>query len=101
MENREFYRQMTEASVMSKLINIGECYMKVYDEYYETYSRDSAFLKDLVDCLQGIEAVLDVYTRDKSIHPSYALEHLKSSKSYIDSAIRYYEYRLEKRVNNE
>lgn len=69
--------------------------MCVWDEYYETSSRDSAFLKDLVDSLIGISSVLEVYVRDKYIHPDYALEKLKSSKSYIDAAIRYYEIKSE------
>lgn len=39
--------------------------MVVYDEYYSTGSRDSAFLKDLIDGIQGISAILEVYVEQK------------------------------------
>ena len=84
-------REMTSNSLYRELGKIHDNYMQVYDEYYETGSRDSAFLKDLVDSLLGISAVLEVYVEQKGIHPSYALEKLKNSKSYIDAAIKYYE----------
>ena len=87
-------RDMTEMSLIQELGKIHNNYMSIYDEYYETGSRDSAFLKDLTDSLIGISSVLEVYVRDKQIHPNYALEKLKSSKSYIDAAIRYYELKL-------
>lgn len=92
--NREECRAMTELSLTRELNKIHNNYMKVYDEYYETGSRDSAFLKDLVDSLQGISAVLEVYTRGGEIHPNYAIEKLENSKSYITSTIRYYKSRL-------
>lgn len=88
-------RDMTEMSLIQELGKIHDNYMSIYDEYYATGSRDSAFLKDLTDSLIGISSVLEVYARDKQIHPNYALEKLKSSKSYIDAAIRYYELKLE------
>lgn len=91
-------RDMTEMSLTRELRKIHDNYMCVWDEYYKTSSRDSAFLKDLVDSLIGISSVLEVYVRDKHIHPDYALEKLKSSKSYIDAAIRYYEIKSEKEV---
>ncbi|HIS62326.1 MAG TPA: hypothetical protein IAC14_08815 [Candidatus Scybalomonas excrementigallinarum] len=89
-------REMTKTSLQRELNKILNYYMNVYDEYYETGSRDSAFLKDLVDALIGISAVLEVYVEHKGIHPNYALEKLKFSKSFIDSCIRYYESKGEK-----
>ena len=71
-------------------------YMEIYDEYYANGSRDSAHLKDLVDSLLGISAVLEVYVRDKSIHSDYAVEKLNSSKRYRESCIKYFENREEK-----
>ena len=91
---------MTKISLERELNNIKQNYMKVYDEYYETDSRHSAFLKDLVDSIQGISAVLEVYVRDKEIHPSYALEKLNWSKSYIEANIRFFESLLEKENKN-
>lgn len=85
------YRSMTKSKLMNECYKIINNYMKIYDEYYDTKSRDSAFLKDLVDSLIGISAVLEVYVEDKGIHPSYALEKLNNSKSYIDSCIKYFE----------
>ena len=85
------YRSMTKSKLMNECYKIINNYMKIYDEYYETGSRDSAFLKDLVDSLIGISAVLEVYVEHKGIHPDYALEKLNNSKSYIDSCIKYFE----------
>lgn len=89
--DRDFCRQMTELDLGRELGKIQYYYMKIYDEYYSNDStRDSAFLKDLVDALKGISAVLEVYVEHNGIYPDYALEKLENSKSYIDAAIRYY-----------
>lgn len=85
------YREMTRMSLQRELNKILNYYMIIYDEYYSTGSRDSAFLKDLVDSLLGISAVLEVYVEHKGIHPAYALEKLNRSKSYIEACMRYYE----------
>lgn len=85
------YRDITKLSLQRELNKILNYYMVIYDEYYSTRSRDSAFLKDLVDSLIGISAVLEVYVEHKEIHPNYALEKLNFSKSFIDACIRYYE----------
>lgn len=92
-------REFTENHIKNELDKLIDNYMKVYDEYYDTGSRDSAFLKDLVDSIIGISAVLEVYTKHKKIHPNYALEKLKNSKSYIDSNISYFESKLEGESN--
>ena len=84
--DKDFFRQNTQNS-----LNKEHYYMQVYDEYYSTGSRDSAFLKDLVDSLIGISAVLEVYVEHKGIHPSYAIEKLNNSLSYIKSVINYFE----------
>ena len=89
-------RELTKRSLIVTTKMIVDNYMKVYDEYYETGSRDSAFLKDLVDSLIDISAVLDVYTSHKGILAGYALEKLKNSRSYIDSCIEYFESKVEK-----
>lgn len=95
--DRDFYREMTKNSLSRELDKILNYYMSVYDEYYSTGSRDSAFLKDLVDSIQGISAVLEVYVEHKGIHPDYAIEKLKFSQSYINSTIKYFE---SKKANN-
>lgn len=101
--SNELARTVTRNSLERELDMILINYMKIYDEYYETGSRDSAFLKDLVDSLMGISACLEVYTSYKHISPYYALEKLKNSRSYIDSAINFYENEKDKleRDNNE
>ena len=95
MKNKDFAREMTKNKLENELNNILNNYMSVYDEYYETGSRDSAFLKDLVDSLLGISAVLEVYVRDKHIHPNYAIEKLNFSDSYIRSVINFYKSKEE------
>ena len=87
-------RELTENHIKNEFDKLVDNYMEVYDEYYDTGSRDSAFLKDLVDSIIGISAVLEVYVRDKHIHASYVLEKLRNSRSYIDSTIRYFESKL-------
>lgn len=84
-------RQLTEDGITRELMQLKDNYMKVWDEYYETGSRHSAFLKDLADSLIGICAVFEVYTRDKSIYPDYAISKLENAKSYIDENIRFFE----------
>ena len=83
-------RMLTKNSLERELNKILNNYMKVYDEYYSVHSSDSAFLKDLVDSLIGISAVLEVYVKNKEIHSDYAIEKLNNSKSYIDAAIEYF-----------
>lgn len=92
--NHEYVKEMTRNSLRRELNKIENYYMQVYDEYYETFSRDSAFLKDLVDSIQGISAVLEVYCEHNGIHPSYALEKLNFSMSYIKSCMSYFESKV-------
>ena len=89
-------RELAKRSLIVTTKMIVDNYMKVYDEYYETGSRDSAFLKDLVDSLTGISAVLDVYTSLNGINSRHAIAKLKESRSYIDSCIEYFESKVEK-----
>lgn len=88
---KEYRKQMTMCSLNTELTKILNYYAVIYDEYYSTGSRDSAFLKDLVDSIKGISACLEVYVEHKGINPGYALEKLNWSKSHIDSCIRYFE----------
>lgn len=91
--NNEYatHRFMTKTALTEELSKIVCNYMKIYDEYYSKRSRDSLFLKDLVDGIQGISAVLKVYAEDKKIHPNYAVEKLNLTKKYVDTTIAYFE----------
>lgn len=95
MIDKKFAREMTKNKLEKELNIILNSYMKIYDEYYETGSRDSAFLKDLADSLLGVSAVLEVYVRDGHIHPNYAIEKLNFSDSYIKSVINFYKSKEE------
>ena len=88
-------RELTRIGLLKETNKIVNNYMTIFDEYYETGSRDSAFLKDLTDSLLGISAVLEVYARDKQIHPNYVIKKLENSRSYINACIKFYESRLE------
>ena len=90
MTRDELCRKNTESHLRRELENVINGYMYVYDEYYKTFSRDSAFLKDATDAIIGIAAVLEVYSRDGNIHPEYAIEKLSMSKRMIESALNYY-----------
>lgn len=98
--DREFYREMTKNSLSRELNKILNYYMSVYDEYYSKGTRDSAFLKDLVDSIQGISAVLEVYVEHNGIYPNYAIEKLKNSQSYINATIRYFESKEEQNASS-
>lgn len=98
--DRDFFRKMTRSSLAKELDKILNYYMIIYDEYYSTCSRDSAFLKDLVDGIQGISAILEVYVEHKGINSNYALEKLKFVQRYINSTIRYFESKESKEKNN-
>lgn len=87
------YREMTRASLIREMNKIISNYMTIYDEYYQTYSRDSAFLKDLVDGLEGISAVLEVYVSYQGINSDYAIEKLTFFKNIIKHTIEYFETR--------
>lgn len=93
--SKEISRKLTRRCLLTDLNKILKNYMTVYDEYYETGSRDSAFLKDLVNGIIGISAVLEVYVKHKEIHPKYALEKLNSSQRYINATIKYFERKEE------
>ena len=93
--DKDFCRQMTENSLERELNKIKRHYMMIYDEYYSGHaSRDSAFLKDLVDALQGISAVLEVYCEHGMIHPDYAIDKLRNSRTYINCCIAFYESKI-------
>ena len=95
MTRDELCRKSTESHLRRELENVVNGYMYAYDEYYKTFSRDSAFLKDATDAIIGIASVLEVYSRDGSIHPSYAVEKLSMSKRMIESALDYYKSLIE------
>lgn len=95
--DREYLKELTRNSLAKELYKIEKYYMKIYDKYYSNNQcRDDVFLKDLVDAIQGISAVLEVYVEHGfNIRPNYALEKLKWAKSYLDSNIRYFENKIE------
>ena len=95
MTRDELCRKRTESHLRRELENVVNGYMYVYNEYYKTFSRDSAFLKDATDAIIGIASVLEVYSRDGSIHPKYAVEKLSVSKRLIESALDYYKSLIE------
>lgn len=94
MERNDF-KKLTESALANELNKIFDNYMQIYDEYYSTGSRDSAFLKDLVDGIQGISAVLEVYAEYGYINSDYAIEKLNYAKSYINATIAYFESKEE------
>lgn len=98
----EELKELTMTSLSRSLLNIYNCYEKIYDMYHsENADRDVAFIHDLVDALKGIEAVLEVYTRDKHIYPGYACEKLKYSYNNIKYIYEYFENKLKKENSNE
>lgn len=101
MTRDELCRKSTESHLRRELENVVNGYMYAYDEYYKTFSRDSAFLKDATDAIIGIASVLEVYSRDGSIHPKYAVEKLSMSKRMIESALDYYKSLIKEEDEDE
>ena len=63
-------RNITAQSLQFELRNIYENYMTIYDMYYnDSNNRDTVFIKELIDSIVSISAVLEVYSRDRIIHP--------------------------------
>ena len=62
MTTEEMCRKSTESHLRRELENVANGYMYVYDEYYKTFSRDSAFLKDATDAI--IEGKYDLLIID-------------------------------------
>ena len=90
-------KELTMESLNKSLANIYNCYSIIYDMYnQENADRDAAFIHDAVDAIKGIEAILEVYTRDKYIHPGYACEKLKYSYNNIKYIYEYFENKLKK-----
>ena len=95
-------KELTMTSLNRSLTNISNCYSIIYDMYHsDNEDRDAVFIHDLVDAIKGIEAVLEVYTRDNYIHPSYACEKLHWSYSNIKHVHDYFENKLKKENENE
>ena len=95
-------KELTMTSLNRSLTNIYNCYSIIYDMYHsDNVDRDAVFIHDLADALKGIEAVLEVYTRDKHIHPSYACEKLHYSYSNIKHVHDYFESKLNKENKGE
>lgn len=85
-------RNMTAHSLHLELRNIHASYMAIYDMYYnDSNNRDTVFIKELIDSIVSISAVLEVYSRDRVIHPDYVLEKLKRSRNIIDASMDYFE----------
>lgn len=95
-------KNITMSSLDKALHNIYCCYEKIYDMYHsENCDRDVAFIHDLVDSIKGIEAVLEVYTRDNYIHPGYACEKLSRSYNNIKYIHEYFENKLKEENEDE
>ena len=98
----EELKELTMESLNRSLTNIYRCYSIIYDMYHaDNADRDVAFIHDLVDAIQGIEAVLEVYTKYNYIHPGYACEKLHYSYSNIKHVHDYFENKLNKENENE
>lgn len=96
-------KAFTMNSLNASLDNIYTCYSKIYDLYHSDCDvyRDVYFIHDLVDSIKGIEAILEVYTRDNYIHPSYACEKLRHSYNNIKYIYEYFESKLKKENEDE
>lgn len=99
---KEELKDITMESLTKSLTNIYRCYSIIYDMYHsENCDRDAVFIHDLVDSIKGIEAVLEVYTRDNYIHPSYACEKLSRSYNNIKYIHDYFEDKLKEDNEDE
>ena len=98
----EELKELTMKSLTKSLTNIYNCYEKIYDMYHsKDCDRDAVFIHDLADAIKGIEAVLEVYTRDNYIHPSYACEKLSRSYNNIKYIHDYFENKLKEENEDE
>ena len=89
------YKKMAMDSLESTLMTIAQSYEKVYDMAKDTENSDAEWVMDLTNILINVSAVLEVYTRDDYIHPSYALEKIRKIQGRCDQHIRYWERNME------
>jgi len=88
-------KELTMNTLNRSLDEIAYSYSIIYDRAYsEKKTRDDVFMKELVDVLLPIEALVYVYARDGEIHPAYALEKLTLAKNMIATQVSYWERRL-------
>ena len=62
---------------------------------------EAELIIDTVEATRGIEAILEVYARDGSIHPSYAVEKLDHSIVRLQWLKNYYEKKMQKEYEEE
>lgn len=91
MEDEKYYRKLAENSLTKALDRILKNYMEIYDKHYDTPSEETDILKDAANSILGVDAILNVYTRAKEIHPGYAIGRLNYSIYKLECALRYYE----------
>ena len=99
MMSKEEIKQYSMNSLERSLNKIYEGYSKIYDLYHDEENepeRDVYFIHDMVDAIQGIEAVLEVYTRDNHINPGYACEKLNYSINLLQYIKKYFEEKGDK-----
>lgn len=89
--SKKEFKQMSMNNVINRCEKLLSSYSYIYDDYENTNSRDSAFLIDVVRIIDTLIIPLEVYARDKSIHPGYALEKLEHAQRVLNSICKYYE----------
>jgi len=63
-------------------------------------NRDAVFIKELVYVIKGASIPIEVFARHGEINPGYAIEKLSIAKSYIDSAINYFNHKIKREEEN-
>lgn len=87
-------KELTMTALRRSLYKIEDCYSIIYDRASsENNTRDDLFMKELVDVLLPIEALVYTYARYGEIHPNYVLEKLTLAKNIIATQIDYWERR--------
>jgi hypothetical protein len=80
------------SNMLYKLYHCWGHIKRMADENPE--NRDAVFLKELAYVIEACEIPIEVFSRDKHIHPGYVLEKLKKGKQCLDTAIDYFEGKL-------
>lgn len=89
-----FFKRLSLDGLEKYVNELQQSYSQLYDMAHDGGNREAVFLKELCDILIQINAVTYVYTRDKKIHPNYALEKLKYAEDLLQANIRFWESKL-------
>lgn len=89
-EQRDDIRKDIKA-IRKQCENIIVSFAEIKTYLKETDDQDAQFIKDLRIALNGLEAIMGVFARNKNIDTTYVIEKLQSIESLVSYTREYFE----------